>query len=588
MARATDKTVTWRDVMAICASYWFRQPSSLFAASILLAALVVSELLTPILLGEVVASIGAKAAVDASLILLTAVAASMCSQVVLKLMLDRAWNVHSANTMKAIQLDAFGRVQRFSSHWHANTFAGATVHRLSRARWALDMIGQIVWIRLATPTLLTIGLGVALWIRMPAAGAAFFAVVAVYIAVSVIVAANWVRPANLIASAADSRLTGAVADAITNNPAVKAFGAEAREDAHIGAIAENWREVALRSFHRATDMGAIQQGIWVVLQVGVLALLVVGREGVTAGDITFTVAASLQLGGHLRSVGGDIRVLQRAFGEFVDAAEFLQLPLQVLDASTPVPMPRGAGEIVFDTMSFSYGTGDALYERFSIHIAPGERVGLVGPSGSGKTTFVKLLQRLYDVDGGIIRIDGVDISSVKQAELRRAIAMVPQDPSLFHRSLADNIAYGRPHATHAEIVESARRARAHDFISRLPDGYQTLVGERGVKLSGGERQRVALARAFLADTPILVLDEATSSLDTITERQIQEAIEELMRGRTTIVIAHRLSTVRAMDRILVFDKGRVVEQGAHAELISRQQGRYRDLHLLERDLGKIA
>ncbi len=588
MVRSPDSGVTWRDVMSLCAGYWFREPATLFAVAALLAGLVTSELVTPILLGEVVSSIGAKVAVVASLILLGGVAVSMGAQVVLKQILDRVWNGYAARSMQRIQMDAFGRVQRFSSDWHANTFAGATVHRLSRARWALDMIGQIVWIRLATPILLTIGLGVALSLRLPAAGAAFFFVVFIYVAVSLVIATKWVRPANLVAASADSHLTGAVADCITNNAVVKAFGAEAREDAHIGDIASTWRDVAVRSFNRATDMSAIQQGIWVVLQIGVLGLLVVGREGVTAGDITFTIAASFQLAGHLRSVGGDIRVLQRAFGEFADAVEFLRLPLQVSDPALANPMRRGDGEIVFDSITFGYGASAPLYANFSIRIAPGERVGLVGPSGSGKSTFVKLLQRLYDVDSGAIRIDGADISSVAQAELRQSIAIVPQDPSLFHRSLADNIAYGRPGATFEEIVVAAKRARAHDFIRRLPAGYETLVGERGVKLSGGERQRVALARAFLADAPILVLDEATSSLDTITERHIQDAIEELMRGRTTIVIAHRLSTVRAMNRILVFDEGRVVEQGAHAELISRPQGRYRDLHLLEQDLGMIA
>ncbi len=201
-------------------------------------------------------------------------------------------------------------------------------------------------------------------------------------------------------------------------------------------------------------------------------------------------------------------------------------------------------------------------------IAPGERLALVGPTGSGKSTFVKLIQRLYDLQGGRILIDGIDIARVTQASLRRAIAVVPQDPALFHRTIAENIAYARPDATDEEIALAARRARAHDFISALPKGYDTLVGERGVKLSGGERQRVAIARAFLADAPILVLDEATSSLDVETEVQVQAATEELMAGRTTIVIAHRLCTIRGADRILVFQNGRVVEEGRHGELVA--------------------
>ncbi|MBE7212898.1 MAG: ATP-binding cassette domain-containing protein, partial [Gluconacetobacter diazotrophicus] len=200
-----------------------------------------------------------------------------------------------------------------------------------------------------------------------------------------------------------------------------------------------------------------------------------------------------------------------------------------------------------------------------------------GPTGSGKSTFVKLIQRLYDLDGGRILIDGTDIAAVTQGSVRRAVALVPQDPALFHRTLAENIAYGRPDATREEIALAAKRARAHDFITRLPLGYDTLVGERGVKLSGGERQRVAIARAFLADAPILVLDEATSSLDSESEALVQDATERLMEGRTVIVIAHRLSTVVGLDRILVFRDGELVEDGPHAALLAEPDGVYRRL-----------
>jgi ATP-binding cassette subfamily B protein len=210
-------------------------------------------------------------------------------------------------------------------------------------------------------------------------------------------------------------------------------------------------------------------------------------------------------------------------------------------------------------------------------IRGGERVGLVGPSGSGKSTAVRLIQRLHDIQGGAICIDGQDIALVTQESLRRSIAMVPQDPALFHRTLAENIAYGRPDASAADIERAARLANAHDFIARQPKGYATLVGERGVKLSGGERQRVAIARAFLTRAPILILDEATSSLDSESEAAIQAAMEKLIEGRTAIVIAHRLSTVRAMDRILVFDGGRIVEDGPHDVLVTRAGGIYRRL-----------
>ncbi|WP_146015639.1 ABC transporter ATP-binding protein, partial [Burkholderia pseudomallei] len=246
------------------------------------------------------------------------------------------------------------------------------------------------------------------------------------------------------------------------------------------------------------------------------------------------------------------------------------------------------GEIRFEHVTFGYSGAHAkpLYENFSIRIAPGERVGLVGHSGSGKTSFIKLIQRLYDVDGGRITIDGQDIAEVTQASLRSQIAIVQQEPLLFHRTLAENIAYARPGATRDEIERAARLASAHAFIDALPQGYDTLVGERGIKLSGGERQRVAIARAFLADAPVLILDEATSSLDSESEVLIQQAMERLMVGRTTLVVAHRLSTVRALDRLIVLDKGRVIEEGSHDALIRLEGGVYR--RLFERQALELA
>ena len=241
------------------------------------------------------------------------------------------------------------------------------------------------------------------------------------------------------------------------------------------------------------------------------------------------------------------------------------------------PIRIAKGEIAFRHVDFHYaGHETPLYRDLSLTIRAGERVGLVGPSGSGKTTLVKLIQRLYDLTGGRILIDGQDIAEAQQSSLRAQIAIVQQEPILFHRTLAENIAYARPGATMEEIERAARLANAHDFIVRLPKGYGTLVGERGVKLSGGERQRVAIARAFLADAPILILDEATSALDSESEVLIQQAMERLMEGRTSIVIAHRLSTVRSLDRILVFDSGRIVEEGSHADLY-RRGGLYRRL-----------
>jgi ATP-binding cassette subfamily B protein len=234
-----------------------------------------------------------------------------------------------------------------------------------------------------------------------------------------------------------------------------------------------------------------------------------------------------------------------------------------------VAIKVGGGQIVFDDVVFHYrGHDTPLYDGLSVDIRAGERVGLVGRSGSGKTTFVKLIQRLYDVSGGQIMIDGQNIAEVTQESLRQAIAYVPQEPLLFHRTVAENIAYGKPGASIADIKKAARQAHADEFIESLSDKYDTIVGERGVKLSGGQRQRIAIARAILKDAPILILDEATSALDSESEVYIQKALLKLMSGRTTLVIAHRLSTIQKMDRIIVLDEGHITEQGTHKELLA--------------------
>ncbi len=247
--------------------------------------------------------------------------------------------------------------------------------------------------------------------------------------------------------------------------------------------------------------------------------------------------------------------------------------MDVLDAK---PLVVTKGHIKFEQVTFYYKEDNSLFEQLDVEIQAGTKVGLVGASGSGKTTFVNLILRFFDVESGRILIDGQDIAQVTQDSLHEQIAMIPQDTSLFHRSLMENIRYGRLEATDQEVIEAAKRAHCHEFISSLPEGYHTLVGERGIKLSGGQRQRIAIARAMLKNAPILVLDEATSALDSVTEKYIQVALSSLMQGRTVIVIAHRLSTLAEMDRILVFDQGHIIEDGNHPTLLAKQ-GHYAKL-----------
>ncbi|CUS44504.1 Transport ATP-binding protein CydCD [hydrothermal vent metagenome] len=327
--------------------------------------------------------------------------------------------------------------------------------------------------------------------------------------------------------------------------------------------------------------------LWVLRTVVVGAALWLWWGGhATPGDITYVLTSYFVLHGHLADIGYHVHHLQRSVNEMEELVEIHGQPLGIEDRADAGPIAITAGEVRFDAVTFHYGQhATPLYDDLSVTIRGGERVGLVGHSGSGKTSFIKLIQRLYDVSGGRVTIDGQDVSHATQQSLRAQIAIVQQEPILFHRSLADNIAYARPGASQAEIERAARLANAHDFIARLPRGYATLVGERGVKLSGGERQRVALARAFLADAPILILDEATSSLDSESEALIQQAMDRLMQGRTAIVIAHRLSTVRTLDRILVFDQGHIVEDGDRATLLANVDGQYR--RLFDRQSGAV-
>ncbi|MDB5424742.1 MAG: ABC-type multidrug transport system, ATPase and permease component [Phenylobacterium sp.] len=486
----------------------------------------------------------------------------------------------SANNMKDMTDEAFKRVQSFSSDWHADSFAGATVRRLSRAMWGYDVVTDAALIWFGPAGIVLVGLCVMMAVRWPLVGLFAFVVTVLYIASNVVLTSFYARPMNLKSVALDSRIGGAIADSISSNATVKSFGAEPREDARIAGVTELWRRQTIRTWGRFTDLWLWHSLMLVVLQAGLTGLLVWqwSKGRADAGDIAFAITSFMLMTGYLRNIGDNIRIAQRGLDDSEDVARYATMAPQVIDAPDAKPFRSELGEIVFDRVVFRYKSAEQpLYDHFTLRIAPGERVALVGPTGAGKSTFVKLIQRLYDVESGQILVDGQDIAKVSQGSLRRAIAVVPQDPALFHRTLAENIAYARPGATEDEVVLAARRARAHDFIARLPAGYRTLVGERGVKLSGGERQRVAIARAFLADAPILVLDEATSSLDVETERQVQAAMEELMVGRTTIVIAHRLSTIRGADRILVFEEGRIVEEGAHADLV-KKGGAYARLH----------
>ncbi|HEY5072728.1 MAG TPA: ABC transporter ATP-binding protein [Caulobacteraceae bacterium] len=568
-------------VLAFIGGYWRRRPWLLAGTVSLTLIAIACELLVPRAAQALVdaAIAGPARAADAWAAWAFFVGVYLASSV-LRNCAMRFFIPLATRTMQEMTSEGFRRVQGFSADWHGDTFAGATVRRLSRAMWGYDVVADAVVIWIGPALIVLLGLSIQMALRWPLIGAFSLAMIAIYIAGNIGLSNLYVRKFQLRSVALDSRIGGALADSISSNPTVKGFGAELREEARIDTVTGDWRSATTRTWQRYTDVWLIQNMMLSGLQAGLTGLMVLrwtkGQAG--GGDVAFVIASFLLMSGYLRNIGDNIRMMQRGLADVEDVARYARTAPQVADAPGAPRFLGQVGEVVFDDVTFAYKSADRpIFDRFSLTIAPGERLALVGATGSGKSTFVKLVQRLYDLQRGAIRIDGQDIAAVTQASLRQAIAVVPQDPALFHRTIAENISYARPDATAEEIALAAERARAHDFIAALPLGYDTLVGERGVKLSGGERQRVAIARAFLADAPILVLDEATSSLDVETEVKVQAATEELMAGRTTIVIAHRLSTIRSADRILVFQDGRVVEEGRHLELVAKG-GTYARLH----------
>ena len=564
--------------------HWLNQPVlALTVAGGLLGA-TVADLFMPVFSGRLVDALTRGAAEPAArhdaLWAFGSIVALGVLSMILRLSGLRAIVPFTLRIMSDVARDTFMRVQRFSTDWHANSFAGSTVRKITRGMWALDLLNDTILMALLPSLMVLVGSMILLGLHWASLGLVVALGAAIYVSMTVWFSTRYIAPAARVSNAWDTKVGGTLADALTCNAVVKSFGAETREDERLAHVVSRWRTRVRRTWLRYTNTSTAQLTALLCLRASViggsLLLWMAGRA--SPGDVTYVLTSYYIIHAYLRDVGLHINNLQRSVNDMEELVDIYDEPFGIADAVDARPIEIRGGHIVFEDVTFHYGGYPTpLYDGLSVDIRAGERVGLVGRSGSGKTTFVKLVQRLYDVSGGQILIDGQDIAKATQLSLRSRIAIVQQDPILFQRSLADNIAYGRPGSSMAAIEQAARLANAHDFITRLPKAYNTLVGERGVKLSGGERQRVALARAFLADAPVLILDEATSSLDSESEALIQQAMDRLMKGRTSIVIAHRLSTVRSLDRILVFDRGEIVEEGNHAALIARAGGIYRAL-----------
>jgi len=457
-----------------------------------------------------------------------------------------------------------------SMGYHANNMSGSMVSNASKLNGSIERFWDTV-VFTAVPIVATIiavciALSFIFWQY-----ALVLSILSIIIIVVIVRLQSSIAPISRDVAEKSSAATAYYADVVSNIAIVKAFSSEERELKHYKGLLAVLRKANMKEMRSVLLITGSFGVMMTIMNIAafIAAILATQYNIAQIGTVYLVIIYTLNVVGQLWNVGNITRTYVRIIGDAGPMISTLDESIELKDNATPAIAQINEGHVVFDGVTFTHDENDAaLFENFSVDIKAGERIGLVGRSGSGKTTLTRLLLRFSDVDSGSITIDGQSITDISQIDLRSHIAYVQQEPMLFHRSLRANIAYGKPNASDEQILDAAKSANALEFIGKLPKGLDTIVGERGVKLSGGQRQRVAIARAILKDAPILVLDEATSALDSESEKLIQDALVTLMNGRTSIVIAHRLSTIAKLDRILVLDEGKVVEQGTHSQLLA--------------------
>lgn len=480
--------------------------------------------------------------------------------------------------------ECFAEIHKHSYNFFNNEFVGSLVKRVSRMVRSFEAFFDVITFEMLNIIVqLIIGVTVLFWIH-PVFGISMFVWAVIFLGFNYWVSQYKLKKYDIPKTEADSEVTGYLADTISNNVNIKLFSNHPYEKEQFGNVIKKWETFSKKSWLFNAHLEMVQNVFMLALELFMLYMaIVLWSEGkLTLGSFVLIETYLIEIFMSVWNFGRYIRRIYEAFADAEEMTAILNKPIEVRDKKGAKPIAVSRGKVEFKNVNFAYEKSDALEEdsvvkNLNLTIKPGERIALIGPSGGGKTTIVKLLLRLFDIQKGQILIDGQNISDATQDSVRSQIALVPQDPILFHRPLIENIRYGRLDASDEEVYAASKMAHCDKFISGFPKGYNTFVGERGVKLSGGERQRVAIARAILSNAKILVLDEATSSLDVHSEKLVQDALAQLTKNKTTIVIAHRLSTVKHVDRIIVLKEGKVVEEGTHKSLMEEKNSLYKSL-----------
>lgn len=486
-------------------------------------------------------------------------------------------NEYQPAVMRNILNECFEHLNRHSYRFFSEKFSGSLVRKATKLSRAFEnFIDRIYWDLTNLLTRITGSIAIITWYS-PLLGLLLFVWMMLFI-IGNVFAARWKYQAEVESNKWDSKLSGSLADAFTNSVNIKLFTSHKAEQLRFEKETHQWYKKTKKAWNRSAIISTAQAFLMVALEISILSLFVYlwskGKVSLTVLVIVQSYLFTLLM--RIWDFGRMINDIFRAFADAEEMIEVLHTDHEVKSPADAPPLQPTEAQIEFQQVSFAYQPGKWILKDFDLSIESGERIALVGHSGEGKSTITKLLMRLFDIQHGKILYDGQDVSKVQLDSLRQHISLVPQEPILFHRTLLENIRYGRPSASEEEVIKAAKMANAHQFITKTEKGYKTLVGERGVKLSGGERQRVAIARAILEDAPVVVLDEATSSLDSHSEKLIQQALQRLLKGKTAIMIAHRLSTIMEADRILVIEDGNIVEQGTHNTLLGKK-GRYKQL-----------